>query len=318
MDLAEARTRLYGLAPESFLAHRIALVAEARAAKDRDLAKQIGQLRRPTRTAWLLNLLSRNNPDRLGELLALRDSLAQAQREGDGVQLRALSAQRRKLIDDLTRLALGLGEDAGYSAPDSAIPELGQTLHAAVADREIRDSLLVGVLTKAARYGGFGIELPTHTEPGARAESDDLMALMAASLPKDPPLSPPIASASTGSPAPDPGEDAVGAQRERRVEQRRRSEAERSERDQRAERERLEASRVEAQAAAAHAEIEAAGATTEADALAERVGSLREELSTAEASAKSADETARRARVAARTLRKQANDSEVAATAGTV
>ena len=43
---------------------------EARAAKDRALATEIGALRKPTRTAWLVNALARDDPDAVGALLA--------------------------------------------------------------------------------------------------------------------------------------------------------------------------------------------------------------------------------------------------------
>jgi len=49
-DLEAAARELYALAPEEFVAARTRLVREARAAKDRALATEIGALRKPTRT----------------------------------------------------------------------------------------------------------------------------------------------------------------------------------------------------------------------------------------------------------------------------
>lgn len=305
MDLVEATTRLYGLAPESFLAHRTELVAQARAVKDRDLAREIGQLRRPTRTAWLLNLLTRGNPDQLGELLELRASFARAQREGDGVQLRALSRQRRELIADLTQVALSLGRDAGYSAPDGAIIlEIGQTLEAALADPRIRDRLLAGALTKPVQYGGFGIELPdplaepSILEAGSASEPDDLMALLGARVSTDRTAAP-----ASGQPAnKEPGTGTVRAQGEQRAAQVRRAEQQRMALE-RAEQERRQADAEQARIAADEAEDTADQAETEADALALRSASLRDEWRAAEEAACSAAEIAGAAREAAEKLR---------------
>ena len=51
MDLDAAADELSGGSPDDFVERRKALVAEARRAKDRELARRIGELRRPTRTA---------------------------------------------------------------------------------------------------------------------------------------------------------------------------------------------------------------------------------------------------------------------------
>ena len=63
MDLETATDELYALSPDEFIERRQQLVAEARKAQDRELATQIGKLRRPTRSAWLINLLARQEPD---------------------------------------------------------------------------------------------------------------------------------------------------------------------------------------------------------------------------------------------------------------
>ena len=82
--------QLYGLHPDAFVPARDDAVAEARQAGDRDLARAIARLRRPTRAAWLANLLARERPEQLDGLLALAGDLASAQRTLDGTALRAL------------------------------------------------------------------------------------------------------------------------------------------------------------------------------------------------------------------------------------
>lgn len=175
MDLDSAADELYGVSPEDFVARRKELVARARQAKDRELVRQIGELRKPTRTGWLVNVLARTEPERVSELLALGHALADAQQRSSGPDLRRLSAQRRTLVDALARRSLELGRELGYQAPDAAHQEVAQTLQSALGDQKVAELLHRGRLTQAASYGGFGM--------------GDLSGALAASLP-DPPAEP--------------------------------------------------------------------------------------------------------------------------------
>ncbi len=176
MDLDTAANELYALSPDDFIERRQQLVAEARQAKDRELANQIGKLRRPTRTAWLINLLARHEPEPLNALFELGAALQDAQQRMAGDELRQLSAERRKAVDALAQRAVELGREHGYNAPDGAVQEVGQTLQSALGDREIADVLRAGQLTQAVTYGGFG---PT-----------DLASALGASLPTKTPSEP--------------------------------------------------------------------------------------------------------------------------------
>ena len=71
-DLAAAAVdELYGADPESFTERRTELAAAARDAGDRAAAKAIAALRRPTRAAWVVNLLSRTDPSGPAKLAEL-------------------------------------------------------------------------------------------------------------------------------------------------------------------------------------------------------------------------------------------------------
>ncbi|HET8915838.1 MAG TPA: hypothetical protein VFM91_09045, partial [Propionibacteriaceae bacterium] len=172
MDLETAANELYALSPDDFIERRKQLVAEARQ-QDRQLATQINKLRRPTRSAWLINLLARQVPDDITALLEIGTALQEAQQRMAGDELRQLSAQRRKIVDALARRAVELGREHGYSAPDGAKQEVGQTLQTALGDAEIAELVRTGSLTQAVTYGGFG---PT-----------DLAAALGASLPTQAP-----------------------------------------------------------------------------------------------------------------------------------
>ena len=61
--LADAKAELYQADPEEFMARRAELVAQAREAGEAAAAKQIGALRKPTRSAWVVNRLVRADPE---------------------------------------------------------------------------------------------------------------------------------------------------------------------------------------------------------------------------------------------------------------
>jgi len=157
VKLDEVVAQLYALPPEEFTAARSESVAAAKTAGDRDLAKQIGALRRPTVGAWLVNLLAHQRPDLIGDLLALGDALRSAQRNLRGDELRELSAQRRSMVTSLAREARALAVAAGRGVR-AALPldEVQNTLTAALADAEVAEEVRLGRLVKPVEYAGFG------------------------------------------------------------------------------------------------------------------------------------------------------------------
>ncbi len=158
MDLDDVAEELYGLHPDAFVPARDEAVARAREAGDRDLARAIGHLRRPTRAAWLANLLARHRADQLDGLLALAGDLVDAQRSLDGGALRALSAQRRRLVGAMAREGGRLAAQAGDTATESVVRDLEGILDAALADPAVADEVRSGRLTRTVSYSGFGPE----------------------------------------------------------------------------------------------------------------------------------------------------------------
>jgi hypothetical protein len=156
VDLDEVANELYGISPEEFMARRTARIAEARAAGDRALAKSIGQLRKPTRSAWLVNLVAREAADDLVGLLEIGAALRQAQAELSGPDLRRLSQQRHRAIEALARRAAAIGAAQGYSATETGRQEVSQTLQAALADESAAEVVRAGRVTQSLTYGGFG------------------------------------------------------------------------------------------------------------------------------------------------------------------
>ena len=168
MDLDAAADELYGLDPDAFMPARTALVATARAAKDRALASALGALRKPTRSAWLVNLLARDAADRLRQLDELAGRLAAAHQKLDIATLRELGGERQQLVAALTASAVAAGAGRGYQATESVRTEVNQTLSAAIADPDSRAEVLAGRVVKAHVYSGFGFALAA--DPVLRAE----------------------------------------------------------------------------------------------------------------------------------------------------
>ena len=150
----EAAAELYAGDPAGFIRRRGDLAAQARASGDAAAAKEITSLRKPTRSAWAVNLLVRTDPGVPSRLAALGDDLRAAGRSLDGRKLRELSQARRALIDALTRQALaGAGQ---RDAPAALQEEVTATLSAAVADRQVAAELAAGTLVRPVERAGFG------------------------------------------------------------------------------------------------------------------------------------------------------------------
>ncbi len=281
-DLEDAATQLYALAPEEFVAARTALVKQARAARDRTLAGAIGSLRKPTRTAWLVNLLARDDPTAVGALLDLGDALRAAQEQRDGAALRELSARRRKAIDALVRRGTVLGREAGHPPTESTLNEVAQTLQAALGDGAVAEQVRGARLAGAAVYGGFGGPA-TADESQEAGGGGDLAALLAASM---------------------PAEKGAAPAKDELAERKRRAAAER--------RAALERARDEARDALAEAQEAAEQATEEADRRAEEVERLAGELAQAEEAERSARTAARAAREEVRDRRASYEEAEEA------
>jgi hypothetical protein len=156
MDLVSIADELYGLPPSKFTSVRDARAADAKKAGDPELSKSVKQLRRPTISAWLANLLVRQRSQEISQLLDLGTAMRRAQSDLAANDIRALSEQRRQLVAALATEAKGLAEEVAQPVNDSSIQELGVTLEAALADSAASDSLQTGCLTKPLSYSGFG------------------------------------------------------------------------------------------------------------------------------------------------------------------
>jgi hypothetical protein len=149
--LADAKAELYQGDPEEFMARRGELAAQAREAGQAGVAKQIGALRKPTRSAWVVNRLVRADPEVTARLAALAAELRGGGQAMDGARIRELTAARARLVDELTGQAL----DDFPGAPSALREDVTATFDAALADPEVAANL--GTLVRAAHWAGFGL-----------------------------------------------------------------------------------------------------------------------------------------------------------------
>jgi hypothetical protein len=156
VDLDEAADELYGLPPEEFTAARKEHEAAARKDGDRELARAIAGLGKPSTAAWVCNLLVRARPDEVDGLLELGGLLREAQEGLAGDQLRQLDVQRRQLVAALTRQARALASEQGHRVTESVGAQVEETLRAAMTDPDAGEALRSGRLTSAMSYSGLG------------------------------------------------------------------------------------------------------------------------------------------------------------------
>jgi hypothetical protein len=310
-DLDVIADELYGLPPDEFVPARDDRVAAAKEAGNRDLARALARLRRPTKAAWLANLLARHRTEQLDGLVALARSLAQAQQELDGDALRALSGQRHRAVAAMARDAGRLAARRGEAVSDALVREVAGILDAALADPAVAEEIRAGRLTKTVRYSGFG---PTGG-PGAGdgSGSGDDMAAWAASAPQRHGRRPePDRDGGEPAPAPVPAPATDEAERERERAERERLAAERNAR-------RQELADAEAEEAAARAQQESDEAERDrADerhtAARARVTELAEALDAARDEEQTALEALRTATTAARDSARDAASAAVRTT----
>lgn len=156
MDLGSVADELYGLPPEEFIAARTAREKEAKAAGDKELARQIHALGKPNQVAWLANQLARRHGEEVRPLLELGAGLRDAADALTGEQLRDFTKQKRQLVGALVQQGRRLAGESGRTITDETARGLEDTLNAGLSDPEAARALVEGRLTTGLQYSGFG------------------------------------------------------------------------------------------------------------------------------------------------------------------
>ncbi|MBU4464669.1 MAG: transposase [Actinobacteria bacterium] len=163
---------MYALPPAEFTAARNAWAA----ASDSALARALTALRKPSVSAWAVNLLAGGGE--LAEALDLSRALREAQDDLDAAELSRLGRQRRALVTALARQAVVLASDRGVTVSSAARDDIEKTLNAAVIDAGAAGAVMTGRLVRGLQVGGSGlVELdgvvagsPSATPPASRDE----------------------------------------------------------------------------------------------------------------------------------------------------
>ncbi|MES9541309.1 hypothetical protein [Actinomadura sp. NPDC000600] len=169
MDFSSAADELYGVPPADFVEARTRLAREAKAEGDAALAKRIGALRRPTLSAWAVNLLARSATGDLADLLDVGEEMRAAWGSGRG--LGDLERRRAGLVGSLVRTAGELAADAGSALREQAVREVEDTLQAATVDADIAEEVREGRLSQPRSHSGFvpaGFATPPDQEERAK------------------------------------------------------------------------------------------------------------------------------------------------------
>lgn len=146
-DLDTIARELYALAPAKFTAARNARAGLAAPA----LAKQVKALRKPTVSAWAVNLLTRDG--QLADAVELSAALREAQDDLDAAELGRLGKQRRQLVAALAKQAVDLAEEEGGTLSAAAREDVVTTINAAVMDAAAAAAVLTARLVKPLEAG---------------------------------------------------------------------------------------------------------------------------------------------------------------------
>ena len=141
----EAAEHLYGVPFEDFVPERTARVKELRQAGEKDAAKEVGKLPKPSQVAWAANHLSRSGD--ADDLLKAGARLREVQLGGgDRDEVREAAAEERRTVEELVKSA-----DLSRAAQD----KLRMLLHALASDDDLREAFESGRLVKEPEAGGW-------------------------------------------------------------------------------------------------------------------------------------------------------------------
>ncbi|MCM2513701.1 hypothetical protein NC658_10590 [Streptomyces griseoincarnatus] len=178
-DVEAVLDELYALPPSEFVARREERAARARTRRRAQDARRIHAARRPTLAGWAANLLRRSRPDEAQRFLELGRALREAYTTLDPSGLKELSAQRRRIVSEMSRQAAALAREAGRPLSDAVQRDVETTLRAVLADPEAaavwEAGRVEGVLTPPSEFGADAVAAvpPRREATPARTSRED-------------------------------------------------------------------------------------------------------------------------------------------------
>ncbi len=176
--IARVLDQLFAAPRENFVEARKKLVAELRARGQKEDAKIVGAVQKPTATAWAVNHVATHHADALANFLKaitrLRDAQTDALRGGDAQAFRGANRELSARIAEIVELAKAALEESGGEASVAQLRRISQSLHATpFASTEELTRLARGHLEKdletPSDFGVFAGAIPeravTEAEP---------------------------------------------------------------------------------------------------------------------------------------------------------
>lgn len=150
-ELETAILSVYSGPLEEFVSRRDALAKQLRAAKRRDDADRVKALRKPSRTAWVLDTVAQETPNVLEQLAT---AIGAAQTVQSGADLRTALENVRTAIRDVAAAGARVAIRAGHPIDASA---LVTAVHAVIGETEAFNDLRAGRLVDIPDGGGLDI-----------------------------------------------------------------------------------------------------------------------------------------------------------------
>lgn len=154
--LREAQRELALVAPAEFTARRKQLVERARATGDAARAAAIGAIRKPTQSAWVVNLVAHERRTELEAYIDLGRVLRARLTDLTAEELRTVNTDRVAYVRELVAEARSLAAERGVRLSNAHASEAEQTLAAAFSDDAAAEAVLSGTLTTGLQYAGLG------------------------------------------------------------------------------------------------------------------------------------------------------------------
>jgi hypothetical protein len=140
---------LFSVDPAKFVATRDRLVRELRDEGDKERARDVKLLRRPSVPIWVLNQVARTDPASVGAVLEAAASARRAQADAmsgaDPAVLRSALAERRDAIENVAAAAAATIERSGRAATTYE-RELADTLNVIISNEQYAEPFRTGRL----------------------------------------------------------------------------------------------------------------------------------------------------------------------------
>ena len=153
--LDAARRALYAGPRATFVERRQELATASRKSGDRDEAKLIAQMRKPTAAAHLVNQLAQAGDVSLRELIELGADIRRAMAAGRDAEMRSLLRGRAPALAKTMTQVKEIARASGESVTAAVGEQVVQTLRAAMASDDAADAVRGGALSDALDEPGF-------------------------------------------------------------------------------------------------------------------------------------------------------------------